>query len=241
MYRRPRRERAWARRCCRATAPAAKPRGTRWRRSSPRSERVEGVIFGRVKGGFTVDLSGAVAFLPGSQVDIRPVRDVTPLMNMPQPFVILKMDRKRGNIVVSRRSILEETRAEQRTGLIQSLAEGQIVDGVVKNITDYGAFVDLGGIDGLLHVTDMSYKRVGHPSEVLNIGDTLRVQIVRINRETQRIIARHEAARGRSVVGGRRQVSGRQQAQGPRHQHHRIRRVRRTRSRHRRPGPRLAR
>ena len=150
-------------------------------------ERVEGVIFGRVKGGFTVDLSGAVAFLPGSQVDIRPVRDVTPLMNLPQPFVILKMDRKRGNIVVSRRSILEETRAEQRTGLIQSLAEGQIVDGVVKNITDYGAFVDLGGIDGLLHVTDMSYKRVGHPSEVLNIGDTLRVQIVRINRETQRI------------------------------------------------------
>jgi len=150
-------------------------------------ERVEGVIFGRVKGGFTVDLSGAVAFLPGSQVDVRPVRDVTPLMNLPQPFVILKMDRKRGNIVVSRRSILEETRAEARTGLIQSLAEGQIVDGVVKNITDYGAFVDLGGIDGLLHVTDMSYKRVGHPSEVLNIGDTLRVQIVRINRETQRI------------------------------------------------------
>ncbi len=151
------------------------------------NERVEGVIFGRVKGGFTVDLSGAVAFLPGSQVDIRPVRDVTPLMNLPQPFVILKMDRKRGNIVVSRRSILEESRAEARTGLIQSLAEGQIVDGTVKNITDYGAFVDLGGIDGLLHVTDMSYKRVGHPSEVLNIGDTLRVQIVRINRETQRI------------------------------------------------------
>ncbi len=150
-------------------------------------ERVEGVIFGRVKGGFTVDLNGAVAFLPGSQVDIRPVRDVTPLMNLPQPFQILKMDRKRGNIVVSRRSILEESRAEQRTGLISSLAEGQIVDGTVKNITDYGAFVDLGGIDGLLHVTDMSYKRVNHPSEVLNIGDVLRVQIVRINRETQRI------------------------------------------------------
>ena len=150
-------------------------------------ERVEGTIFGRVKGGFTVDLSGAVAFLPGSQVDIRPVRDVGPLMNMPQPFVILKMDRKRGNIVVSRRSILEETRAEQRTGLILTLAEGQIVDGIVKNITDYGAFVDLGGIDGLLHVTDMSYKRVGHPSEVLNIGDTVKVQIVRINKDTQRI------------------------------------------------------
>ena len=150
-------------------------------------ERVDGIIFGRVKGGFTVDLQGAVAFLPGSQVDIRPVRDVTPLMGVPQPFQLLKMDRKRGNIVVSRRSILEETRAEQRSGLILSLAEGQIIDGVVKNITDYGAFVDLGGIDGLLHVTDMSYKRVGHPSEVLGIGDTIKVQIVRINRETQRI------------------------------------------------------
>ncbi len=149
--------------------------------------RVDGVIFGRVKGGFTVDLGGAVAFLPGSQVDIRPVRDVQPLMDIPQPFQILKMDRRRGNIVVSRRAILEETRAEQRSGLIQSLHEGQVVDGVVKNITDYGAFVDLGGIDGLLHVTDISYKRVGHPSEVLNIGDTVRVQIIRINRETQRI------------------------------------------------------
>jgi small subunit ribosomal protein S1 len=151
------------------------------------NERVEGVIFGRVKGGFTVDLGGAVAFLPGSQVDIRPVRDVTPLMDLPQPFQILKMDRRRGNIVVSRRAILEETRAEQRSGLIMSLAEGQVVDGVVKNITDYGAFVDLGGIDGLLHVTDISYKRVNHPSEVINIGDTVRVQIIRINRETQRI------------------------------------------------------
>ena len=151
------------------------------------SARVEGVIFGRVKGGFTVDLDGAVAFLPGSQVDIRPVRDVQPLMDIPQPFQILKMDRKRGNIVVSRRAILEETRAEQRSGLILSLAEGQIIDGVVKNITDYGAFVDLGGIDGLLHVTDLSYKRVGHPSEVLNIGDTVKVQIIRINKDTQRI------------------------------------------------------
>ena len=149
--------------------------------------RVEGVIFGRVKGGFTVDLNGAVAFLPGSQVDIRPVRDVTPLMDIPQPFQILKMDRRRGNIVVSRRAILEETRAEQRSGLIQSLTEGQVIDGVVKNITDYGAFVDLGGIDGLLHVTDLSYKRVGHPSEMINIGDTVKVQIIRINRETQRI------------------------------------------------------
>ncbi|MFS0735881.1 30S ribosomal protein S1 [Sphingomonas sp. 1P06PA] len=150
-------------------------------------KRVEGIIFGRVKGGFTVDLNGAVAFLPGSQVDIRPVRDVTPLMDIPQPFQILKMDRRRGNIVVSRRAVLEETRAEQRTGLIQSLAEGQVIDGVVKNITDYGAFVDLGGIDGLLHVTDLSYKRVGHPSEMINIGDTLKVQIIRINKDTQRI------------------------------------------------------
>ena len=152
-----------------------------------KTSRVEGVIFGRVKGGFTVDLDGAVAFLPGSQVDIRPVRDVTPLMDMPQPFQILKMDRKRGNIVVSRRAVLEETRAEQRSGLILSLHEGQVIEGVVKNITDYGAFVDLGGIDGLLHVTDLSYKRVGHPSEVLEIGQTVRVQIIRINRDTQRI------------------------------------------------------
>ncbi|MEE9433181.1 MAG: 30S ribosomal protein S1 [Sphingorhabdus sp.] len=149
--------------------------------------RVEGTIFGRVKGGFTVDLSGAVAFLPGSQVDVRPVRDVGPLMDITQPFVILKMDRKRGNIVVSRRAILEETRAEQRSSLIQNLAEGQVIEGVVKNITDYGAFVDLGGIDGLLHVTDISYKRINHPSEVINISDTVKVQIVRINRETQRI------------------------------------------------------
>jgi small subunit ribosomal protein S1 len=150
-------------------------------------KRVEGRIFGRVKGGFTVDLDGAVAFLPGSQVDIRPVRDVTPLMDVPQPFQILKMDRRRGNIVVSRRAVLEETRAEQRSELINDLAEGQIIDGVVKNITDYGAFVDLGGIDGLLHVTDMSYKRVNHPSEVIAIGDTVKVQVVRINAETQRI------------------------------------------------------
>ena len=150
-------------------------------------KRVEGVIFGRVKGGFTVDLDGAVAFLPGSQVDIRPVRDVAPLMDVPQPFQILKMDRRRGNIVVSRRAVLEETRAEQRSELIEKLSESQVIEGVVKNITDYGAFVDLGGIDGLLHVTDMSYKRVNHPTEVINIGDTVTVQIIRINQETQRI------------------------------------------------------
>ncbi len=150
-------------------------------------EKVEGVIFNKVKGGFTVDLDGAVAFLPGSQVDIRPVRDIGPLMNMPQPFQILKMDRRRGNIVVSRRSVLEETRAEQRSEIVAKLEEGQTVEGVVKNITDYGAFIDLGGIDGLLHVTDMAWRRVNHPSEILNVGDTVKVQIVRINPETHRI------------------------------------------------------
>ncbi|MBG1233945.1 30S ribosomal protein S1 [Aestuariivirga litoralis] len=154
---------------------------------STKNERVDGVIFGRVKGGFTVDLGGAVAFLPGSQVDVRPIRDVGPLMHVSQPFQILKMDRKRGNIVVSRRAIMEETRAEQRSELVQNLAEGQVVDGVVKNITDYGAFVDLGGIDGLLHVTDIAWKRVNHPSDVLAVGQTVKVQIVRINPETQRI------------------------------------------------------
>jgi small subunit ribosomal protein S1 len=150
-------------------------------------ERVEGVIFGRVKGGFTVDLNGATAFLPGSQVDIRPVRDITPLMNTPQPFQILKMDRRRGNIVVSRRAIMEETRAEARNEIVQNLMEGQQVEGVVKNITDYGAFVDLGGVDGLLHVTDIAWRRVNHPSEVLTVGETVRVQVVKINAETQRI------------------------------------------------------
>src|SRR6187399_2046388 len=149
--------------------------------------RVDGVIFGRVKGGFTVDLGGAVAFLPGSQVDIRPVRDVTPLMDIAQPFQILKMDRRRGNIVVSRRAVLEETRAEDRSRLVAGLAEGQIIDGVVKNITDYGAFVDLGGVDGLLHVTDIAWKRINHPSEALNIGQQVKVQVIRFNAETQRI------------------------------------------------------
>ncbi|MBF0373314.1 MAG: 30S ribosomal protein S1 [Alphaproteobacteria bacterium] len=151
------------------------------------TQRVSGVIFGRVKGGFTVDLSGAVAFLPGSQVDIRPVRDITPLMGTPQPFQILKMDRSRGNIVVSRRAVLEETRAEQRSELIESLREGQVLEGVVKNITDYGAFVDLGGVDGLLHVTDIAWKRINHPSEALHIGQTVKVQVIRFNPETQRI------------------------------------------------------
>lgn len=151
------------------------------------NEKVNGVIFNQVKGGFTVDLDGAVAFLPRSQVDIRPIRDVTPLMNVSQPFQILKMDRRRGNIVVSRRTVLEETRAEQRQELVQNLEEGQVIDGVVKNITDYGAFVDLGGIDGLLHVTDIAWRRVNHPTEVLNIGQQVKVKIIKINHETHRI------------------------------------------------------
>jgi small subunit ribosomal protein S1 len=150
-------------------------------------ERVEGAIFGRVKGGFTVDLGGAVAFLPGSQVDVRPVRDAGPLMGLKQPFQILKMDRRRGNIVVSRRAILEESRAEQRAEVIAKLSEGDVVDGVVKNITEYGAFVDLGGVDGLLHVTDMAWRRVNHPSEILSIGETLKVQVIKVNKETHRI------------------------------------------------------
>ncbi|HHN67764.1 MAG TPA: 30S ribosomal protein S1 [Thermopetrobacter sp.] len=161
-----------------------------WKRlekSFEAGETVTGRIFGRVKGGFTVDLGGAVAFLPGSLVDIRPIRDVTPLMNVDQPFKILKMDHRRGNIVVSRRAILEESRAEQRSELVENLKEGQVVEGVVKNITDYGAFIDLGGIDGLLHVTDMSWKRVNHPSDLLSVGDTVKVQVIRINPETQRI------------------------------------------------------
>ena len=156
-------------------------------RSFEGNQRVNGTIYGRVKGGFTVDLGGAVAFLPGSQVDIRPVRDVGPLMGMPQPFQILKMDRARGNIVVSRRAVLEETRAEQRTELIQGLKEGMILDGVVKNITDYGAFVDLGGVDGLLHVTDIAWRRINHPAEALQIGQAVRVQVIRFNADTQRI------------------------------------------------------
>src|SRR3954447_26773659 len=160
---------------------------TQLEKSFQANDRVTGVIFGRVKGGFTVDLNGAVAFLPGSQVDIRPVRDIAPLLGSPQPFQILKMDRSRGNIVVSRRAVLEESRAEQRSELVASLKEGQILNGVVKNITDYGAFVDLGGVDGLLHVTDIAWRRINHPSEALHIGQSVKVQVIRFNAETQRI------------------------------------------------------
>ena len=155
--------------------------------SFEKQERVTGIIFGKVKGGFTVDLSGATAFLPGSQVDIRPVRDLGPLMGTPQPFQILKIDRRRGNIVVSRRAVLEESRAEARSELVSNLQEGQVLQGVVKNITDYGAFVDLGGVDGLLHVTDIAWQRISHPSEALQIGETVEVQVIRFNPETQRI------------------------------------------------------
>ena len=155
--------------------------------SFEKQERVTGIIFGKVKGGFTVDLSGATAFLPGSQVDIRPVRDLGPLMGSPQPFQILKIDRRRGNIVVSRRAVLEESRAEARTELVSNLQEGQVLQGVVKNITDYGAFVDLGGVDGLLHVTDIAWQRISHPSEALQIGETVEVQVIRFNADTQRI------------------------------------------------------
>ncbi|MEO1313815.1 MAG: 30S ribosomal protein S1, partial [Pseudomonadota bacterium] len=159
----------------------------RLEKAAEKDERVAGAIFGRVKGGFTVDLGGAVAFLPGSQVDVRPVRDASALMHIEQPFQILKMDRRRGNIVVSRRAILEESRAEQRAEIVGKLQEGDTVDGVVKNITEYGAFVDLGGVDGLLHVTDMAWRRVNHPSEILAIGETVKVQVVKINKDTQRI------------------------------------------------------
>ncbi|MFL2812809.1 MAG: 30S ribosomal protein S1 [Paracoccaceae bacterium] len=159
----------------------------RLEKASGKDEKVDGVIFGRVKGGFTVDLGGAIAFLPGSQVDVRPIRDTNSLMNFSQPFQILKMDRRRGNIVVSRRAILEESRAEQRAELVGNLAEGSVADGVVKNITEYGAFIDLGGVDGLLHVTDMAWRRVNHPSELLNIGDTIKVQVIKINKDTHRI------------------------------------------------------
>ncbi len=151
------------------------------------NERVNGIIFGRVKGGFTVDLNGAIAFLPGSQIDIRPIRDITPLMGISQPFQILKMDKVRGNIVVSRRVVLEETRAEARAELISDLKEGSVLDGVVKNITDYGAFIDLGGVDGLLHVTDISWKRINHPAEVLSVGQTVKVKVIKFNEDNQRI------------------------------------------------------
>ena len=150
-------------------------------------EQVNGVITGRVKGGFTVDINGAVAFLPGSQVDLRPINDISPLINKPQPMLILKMDKFRGNIVVSRRAILEESREADRSKLLSGIDEGSRLKGVVKNITDYGVFVDLGGMDGLLHVTDLSWERVNHPSEVLKVGDEVDVLVIKYDKETKRI------------------------------------------------------
>ena len=203
------------------------------------TSKCEGHIFGRVKGGFAVDLGGAVAFLPGSQVDIRPVRDIGPLINKPEPFLILKMDRRRGNIVVSRRAVLEESRAEQRNELLATLAEGQILDGVVKNITDYGAFVDLGGLDGLLHVTDISWKRVNHPQDVLGVGQNVHVQVIRFNRETQRISLGMKQLEADPWDGVELKYPVRDQVHRPRHQHHRLRRLRRAGGRRRGSGPRL--
>ena len=199
--------------------------------------RVTGVIFGRVKGGFTVDLDGAVAFLPGSQVDVRPMRDVGPLMNQPQLFQILKMDRRRGNIVVSRRAVLEERRAEERTSLVASLQEKQIVEGVVKNITDYGAFVDLGGVDGLLHVTDIAWRRVSHPTEVLQVGQTVTVQIIKINHETQRISLGMKQLQTDPWEGVAAKYPVGVAVQGQGHQRHRLWRLCGAGAGRRRPGP----
>lgn len=150
-------------------------------------EKVEGEIVGPVKGGYHVDIGGLRAFLPGSQIDIRPVRSITPLLGQRQLFRILNMDRRDSNIVVSRRSVLEEDREQTRGKMLETLHEGQVMEGVVKNITNYGAFVDLGGVDGLLHVTHMSWRRVQNPHDVLAVGDTLKVKILRINPETHRI------------------------------------------------------
>lgn len=152
-----------------------------------KTENIIGTIFGRVKGGFTVDLDGVVAFLPGSQADVRPIKDPTVFMGIPQPFQILKMDRKLGNIVVSRKAILEESRSEERVKMLANIKEGDVLDGVVKNITDYGAFVDLGSVDGLLHVTDISWSRINHPSEVLSFGQEIKVMVIKFNEETKRI------------------------------------------------------
>ncbi|MDR1288774.1 MAG: 30S ribosomal protein S1 [Holosporales bacterium] len=148
---------------------------------------VEGFIIGRTNGGFSVDISGTTAFLPGSQVDLRIVKDITPLLNVPQPFKVLKMDKTRNNIVVSRRAVLETARNEARSEIISKLEEGMIIQGIVKNTTDYGVFVDIGGIDGLLHVTDMSWKRVASPAEMVKVGDSVQVQILKFNKDTGRI------------------------------------------------------
>lgn len=150
-------------------------------------QQVTGVITGRVKGGYAVDIEGALAFLPGSQVDLKPIKDISPLLNKPQPMVILKMDKLRGNIVVSRRALLEESRKADRSKLLSDISEGDKLKGVIKNITDYGVFVDLGGLDGLIHVTDLSWERVNHPSEKFDVGQEIEVIVTKYDKDSNRI------------------------------------------------------
>ena len=151
------------------------------------NEIVNGIISGKVKGGFTVDLEGATAFLPGSLVDVRPLRDTVHLEGKPLEFKVIKIDQKRNNVVVSRRAVLEDENSQEREQLLASMEEGQSILGIVKNLTDYGAFVDLGGVDGLLHITDMSWKRIKHPSEMVNVGDEIDVRILRFDKEKNRV------------------------------------------------------
>jgi len=152
-----------------------------------KNDIVTGVINGKVKGGFTVDLNNIRAFLPGSLVDVRPVRDTVHLEGQELEFKLIKLDRKRNNVVVSRRAVLESVSSEERDALLEKLQEGITVKGIVKNLTDYGAFVDLGGVDGLLHITDMSWKRIKHPSEIVNVGDEIEVKVLKYDRERNRV------------------------------------------------------
>jgi small subunit ribosomal protein S1 len=160
---------------------------TRLEQAFEKQEVVIGIITGRVKGGFTVEIDNVRAFLPGSLVDVRPVRDPSYLENKPLEFKVIKLDQKRNNVVVSRRAVVEQEYSAERSALLDNLQEGAAVKGVVKNLTDYGAFVDLGGIDGLLHITDMAWKRVKHPSEVVKVGEEIDVRILKFDRERQRV------------------------------------------------------
>jgi len=150
-------------------------------------EAVIGIISGKVKGGFTVEVQGLRAFLPGSLIDIRPIRDTSHLENKPLEFKVIKLDQKRNNVVVSRRAVMEQVNTDERDEMLANLEEGMTVKGLIKNLTDYGAFVDLGGIDGLLHITDMSWKRIKHPSEIVNVGDDVDVKILKFDRERNRV------------------------------------------------------
>ena len=160
---------------------------TRLEEAFGKAEIVTGIITGRVKGGFTVEIEHVRAFLPGSLVDVRPVRDTSYLENKPLEFKVIKLDQKRNNVVVSRRAVVEQEFSAERSALMDNLQEGSVVRGTVKNLTDYGAFVDLGGIDGLLHITDMAWKRVKHPSEVVKVGDEVEVRILKFDRERSRV------------------------------------------------------